>query len=142
MLCIETLLAMFWDGHTPTSSWSSQYRAALFADDDVQLEAARQSAQRLQQEIGQPIATEIAVGVPFYPAEGYHQKYRLRQQPALFEQLSGQFGSEAEMLASTPAAKLNAYVGGHATREQVQTELAASGLALSGSALTRRAAAG
>lgn len=142
VLPFATLLEMFWAGHTPTSSWSSQYRAALFVDDGAQLQQARDSARRLELELGQPVATEIAIDQPFYPAEGYHQKYRLRQQPSLMEALQKHFVDEPALLRSTAAAKLNGYVGGHATREEVQHDLQQVGLRFDGRGLAAMAVAG
>jgi len=109
----EALLALFWSGHDPTYGKGSQYRAALFCHDEAQLDAARRSAEELAQTLGAPIVTEIALGKPFHPAEAYHQKWRLRQRPALFETLLDLYPDEPALLASTAAAKANAYVGGH-----------------------------
>ncbi len=131
---------MFWDGHDPTVSWSSQYRAGLFCEDGEQLAAALRSAERIAEASGHPVATEVTSGKPFYAAEDYHQKYRLRRQPALFDALRERFGTEAEMLASTPAAKLNAHVGGNATLVQTNDALRPFGLVLEAGRLDALAA--
>jgi len=109
----EALLALFWDGHDPTYGKGSQYRAALFCHDEAQRAAAQRSAADVERELGAKVVTEILLGKPFHPAEAYHQKWRLRQQPALFERLRAHYPDEPAMLASTAAAKANAHLGGH-----------------------------
>lgn len=109
----EALLALFWSGHDPTYGKGSQYRAALFCHDEEQLAAGRRSAAAVERELGTKVVTEILLGKPFHPAEAYHQKWRLRQERALFETLLSHYPDEAAMLASTAAAKANAHVGGH-----------------------------
>src|SRR5947207_3235453 len=81
----ERLLKTFWESHDPTQSMrqgndvGTQYRSAIFATSDAQLETAQRSAERFGQALkGQgfgPIATEIAKAGPFYFAEDYHQQY-------------------------------------------------------------------
>ncbi len=110
---LEHLLSLFWSGHDPGYGKGSQYRAALFCNDEAQLAIARQSAAALEQELGAPVVTEILLGTPFHAAEAYHQKWRLRQRRELFEHLQAYYPDEPTLLASTAAAKANAYAGGH-----------------------------
>ncbi len=119
----EDLLALFWDGHDPTFGKGSQYRAGLYCDDENQLAAGRRTAGALQRELGESVVTEIVLGKPFYSAEDYHQKWRLRRTPAVFEALAGQYPDEETFLASTAAAKANAYVSGHGSPAQLQRDL-------------------
>ena len=109
----DTLLERFWASHEPTeSARSTQYRAALFCHSAEEYEAAQASAARWAERHGAPVATEIFQGLPYYPAEGYHQKWRLRRNKAVFEDLQACFPTEAALLASAAAAKLNGFVGG------------------------------
>ena len=119
----EDLLALFWNGHDPTYSKGSQYRAGLYCDDDAQLAAGRRSARALEHDLGAPVVTEIVLGKPFYAAEGYHQKWRLRQAATVFEALIKHYPDEEAFLASTAASKANAYVGGHGTAPQLERDL-------------------
>lgn len=119
----DDLLALFWDGHDPTFGKGSQYRAGLYCEDDEQLAAGRRTASALQQQLGAPVVTEIMLGKPFYSAEGYHQKWRLRQSAAVFEALAEHYPDEETFLASTAAAKANAYVSGQGTPAQLQRDL-------------------
>ncbi len=91
--------------------------------DQAQLDQAHASADRLHAQRGRPVRTRIELDPPFHAAEPYHQKWRLRRHAALFEALRHRFGSEPECLASTAAAKLNAYASGHWSRERLDDAL-------------------
>lgn len=123
IISYDDLLALFWDGHDPTFGKGSQYRAGLYCESDEQLAAGRRTATALQQKLGAPVVTEIVLGKPFHSAEGYHQKWRLRQTSAVFEALAAHYADEETFLASTAAAKANAYVSGHGSRAQLQRDL-------------------
>ncbi len=81
----EQLLRIFWKSHDPTQGMrqgndvGTQYRSAIYTDDEVQRAAALASRNAYQQALtaarhGQ-ITTEIADAPPFYYAEDYHQQY-------------------------------------------------------------------
>jgi len=80
------LLRIFWESHDPTQGMrqggdvGTQYRSAIFAVGDAQLEAARESRQAYQHALdaaghGRPITTEILAAPEFFYAEDYHQQY-------------------------------------------------------------------
>lgn len=81
----EALLKVFWENHDPTqgmrqgNDMGTQYRSAIYAMTETQLDAARASASeyapRLAAQGYGAITTEIAMGGAFYPAEAYHQQY-------------------------------------------------------------------
>lgn len=77
----EELLAVFWRNIDPLAKdrqfcdRGSQYRSGIYAMNDRQLELARASAERIREQLGQRIFTEIESAGPFYPAEQYHQDY-------------------------------------------------------------------
>ncbi len=79
----EQLLDVFWSNHNPTTpnrqgpDVGTQYRSAIYYQDDQQRAAAEASKQRLDESgrFGAPIVTEIAPAVEFYMAEDYHQQY-------------------------------------------------------------------
>ncbi len=79
------LLTVFWENHDPTQGMrqgndlGTQYRSVIYTNNDLQLEAARQSLAAYQSELtaanlGQ-ITTHIAPLDTFYYAEDYHQQY-------------------------------------------------------------------
>ncbi len=84
----EQLLKLFWEGHDPTQGMrqgndvGSQYRSAIYWQDEAQQAAAEASRDAYQQVLTAAghgtITTEIEPGRaahPFYYAEDYHQQY-------------------------------------------------------------------
>ncbi|CAJ0994667.1 Peptide methionine sulfoxide reductase MsrA [Sodalis praecaptivus] len=80
------LLGLFWQHHNPTQGMrqgddiGSQYRLALFPQDDAQREAARASLAAFAQAMAdagdtRPITTALEPAAPFYYAEDEHQQY-------------------------------------------------------------------
>jgi peptide-methionine (S)-S-oxide reductase len=132
VITFEQLLDLFWSRRTPTRAPSSQYRSALFCHDEAQLAIARASAEKQRTQLGHAIHTELTVGKYFYSAEDYHQKWRLRRHASLLRDLQRNYETEAALLASTAAAKLNAYVAGNGTAEQLDRDMDRLGLSDSG----------
>lgn len=79
----ETLLDRFFGMHNPTTlnrqgpDFGSQYRSAVFAEDEAQLDAARQKVAQVDAsgKWTDPVVTEVNLGGTFWPAEEYHQRY-------------------------------------------------------------------
>lgn len=80
----ETLVRHFFRLHDPTQlnrqgpDVGSNYRSAIFYDDDAQKLVAQRVRDELQPSYPQPIVTEIVPEQDFYRAEDYHQKYAER----------------------------------------------------------------
>jgi peptide-methionine (S)-S-oxide reductase len=80
------LLDVFWrniDPVTPNAQFcdhGSQYRSGIFYADAEQKRLAEESKQKLEtsKRFNRPIVTEIKMATAFYPAEGYHQDYYLK----------------------------------------------------------------
>jgi peptide-methionine (S)-S-oxide reductase len=81
----EELLRHFWEAHDPTQGMrqgndiGTQYRSAIFVQNDAQRAAAERSKELYQERLtaagyGQ-IATEILDAPTFFYAEEYHQQY-------------------------------------------------------------------
>ncbi len=79
----EKLLDVFWHNIDPTvknrqfCDSGTQYRTAIFFNDEAQRKAAEASVAALQKSrpFKEPIVTEIKMAGAFYPAEDYHQNY-------------------------------------------------------------------
>ena len=81
----QALLKVFWEGHDPTQGMrqgndtGTQYRSAIYAYGEEQLQAALASKQVFEQELRKRgfgrITTEIRAAPAFYYAEDYHQQY-------------------------------------------------------------------
>ena len=80
---LETLLAVFWATHDPTTlnkqgaDVGPQYRSAVFYLNEAQGELARSLKDKLMQSgiYSSAIVTEITPFSNFYPAEVYHHNY-------------------------------------------------------------------
>jgi hypothetical protein len=121
-------LEIFWDSHNPRVAPSSrQYASLILYHSETQKRAAERS--KLEQIASQgELQTEILPVGQFTWAEDYHQKYQLRGQRDLAAELSRVYPDYRDLTNSTAAARLNGYVGGHGTWEQLETEIGSLGL--------------
>jgi peptide-methionine (S)-S-oxide reductase len=81
----ENLLKVFWESHDPTQGMrqghdvGTQYRSAVFYQNQEQREAAQASAEAYGKSLAaagfRAITTEIVPASEFYFAEDYHQQY-------------------------------------------------------------------
>ena len=79
----ETLLDAFFSLHDPTQlnrqgpDWGTQYRSAIFAENDQQFSEARAKIAELcaAGSFRKPIVTEVTGASTFWKAEEYHQRY-------------------------------------------------------------------
>ncbi len=84
VVTFDDLLGAFWRHHDPTTpdrqgpDVGTQYRSAVFAHSEAQLEAARASAAAFGARFRRPIVTEIVPATTFWPAEEYHQGFTAR----------------------------------------------------------------
>jgi peptide-methionine (S)-S-oxide reductase len=124
----EELLDVFWNTHTPTSRpWSRQYASIVFYHDEAQRELALKTKEQQEAKRG-TIFTQIVPAGTFYPAEDYHQKYYLRNARDLTREFSAMYPDGGDFAGSTAAARVNGYLGGNGTCEQLQEELDSLGL--------------
>ena len=76
----DHLLDVYWHSIDPTDAGGQfcdrghSYTTAIFATDDQQLAEAKATKAAVQKDLGS-VATVIAMGAKFWPAEGYHQDY-------------------------------------------------------------------
>ena len=115
------LLDVYWTSHSPTSRpFSRQYASVIFYHDEEQRRLAEGSRDRREAELGKPVYTEIVPYAEFYLAEGYHQKYQLRHDRDLMAEFRAIYPDEADFINSTAAARVNGYVAGNGTLEELQ----------------------
>jgi len=119
------LLELFWELHDPTSKTSTQYMSVIFYHNDEQRKLAEESAKAQILLHTQPITTKIVRAQTFYNAEDYHQKYLLRQHKSLLRSLGL---SDAELIVSYVACRLNGYVGGYGNLAGFEKDLPTLGL--------------
>ena len=77
----DDLLDIFFSTHDPTqlnrqgNDVGTQYRSAIFPQDEEQERRARAGIERANGDQGGRIVTTIEANGPWYPAEDYHQQY-------------------------------------------------------------------
>jgi peptide-methionine (S)-S-oxide reductase len=133
VVSFDELLDLFWQSHDASRrSWSAQYRSIAFFHSEEQEAAARRSRERFGLAAGREPATEILPGDSFWPAEQYHQKYRLQHQRELNAEYRAIYPEFADYLASTAVARVNGYVSGEGRADQLERELPLLGLSEDG----------
>ncbi len=106
------LLEMFWENHDATRKRKPQYQSKIFYTSAEQKALAKESLEN------HPDArTQVEALKPFYVAEDYHQKYRLRNSRLMkeFEEMTPE-----EFRDSALAAKANGYAAGHLDQEEYE----------------------
>jgi peptide-methionine (S)-S-oxide reductase len=79
------LLDIFFATHDPTqlnrqgNDIGTQYRSAIFPQNDEQRAAAITAVERAQADRVEPVVTTIEPAAPWYPAEDYHRDYFARE---------------------------------------------------------------
>ena len=136
----EDLLALFWQSHNPTrGAYSTQYASLILTHGEQQLAAARASAANFEQAVGRKVLTRIEPLRRFYLAEGYHQKYRLRNDRQLMSEFSAMYPNDGEFVDSTAAARVNGYLDGEGSAARLARDIDDFGLTDEGQArLTAR----
>ena len=119
----------FWRDHDPThSAWRRQYMSAAFYHGKEQHEVILETRAEEEARRKENIVTEIRPAVQFYRAEDYHQKYYLRQQRQLAEEFMIIYPQPVKFTDSTATARVNGYLDGNGTPEQLKLELPRLGL--------------
>ncbi|XP_050303067.1 peptide methionine sulfoxide reductase isoform X2 [Anthonomus grandis grandis] len=118
----KDLLKLFWENHEYglTTFIKRQYMSLILYHDDEQKHIAELEIKIEAGKRNEKLITEIAPAGPFYPAEDYHQKYRLQKHGWIVEEL----GLTPELLqTSQVAAKLNGYVAGIGNRADLDRDM-------------------
>lgn len=119
----EELLDVFWSSHNPVSpAYSSQYRSVVFYHNEEQKQLAMQSRSNQAMRLGTRVFVEIVPAETFYPAEDYHQKYRLRQQSQILQEYQAIYPQIGDFVASTAVARVNGYLGSYGSCERLREE--------------------
>lgn len=129
----EKLLEVYWTvpNHCATPN-SRQYMSAIFYANDAQKKLALESREKAIAKSKPRLPIFVLPLREFYFAEGYHQKYALRQFPPLMQELTQIYPKHNDFLKSTAAARINGFVGGHGTLAQLEKEIDGFGLSPQG----------
>ncbi|GKV57634.1 methionine-S-sulfoxide reductase [Sporosarcina sp. NCCP-2222] len=125
LITYEEVLRHFWRNHYPNRDEykGRQYISLLRYGGNQQKETIDRIKKEMEQEMGEPIETDIGPFENFTWAEERHQKYYLKRYPRALEQLH-EFYPEPELLVnSTLAARLNGFVKGFGSRASLLAEI-------------------
>jgi peptide-methionine (S)-S-oxide reductase len=129
VISYEELLDIFWRSHNPHKpGWLRQYMSAVFYHNSDQENFARETLERYFQKTNREIFTEIMPYKKFYLAEGYHQKYHVRQYHDLVKEYIKIYPDENDFIDSTSAARVNGYVAGYGNLRILEEEIESLGL--------------
>jgi peptide-methionine (S)-S-oxide reductase len=98
----ETLLDVFWRNHDPFSANGQfcdrgpQYRAVIYHGSPREQAQAESTKAAFAARFNKAITTEITAASAFYPAEGYHQDYYLKN-PIKYKYYRYQCGRDARL---------------------------------------------
>ena len=123
------LLQLFWNNHNcRLKSAIRQYMSIIFYHNQKQQALASQSLQEQEKKLNAKVVTEIISLKNFYLAENYHQKYKLQQSSALRDRFMEIYPNFIDFINSTAVARVNGFLGGHGTCEQLKKEIDTYGL--------------
>ena len=124
---------VFWKSHDPfRPSYCSQYAARVFIHNDMQRTVVEEAVRKLEEDSGRKVVTEILPYETFYLAESYHQKYYLKAHMRLISEFRAIYPDERDMNDSTAVARVNGYVGGNGSFEQLRRDLPLLGISEEG----------
>ena len=105
-----------------------QYMKAVFYHSEQQRQQAIASKVALEDNIGSIVRTEIVPLRSFTMAEDYHQKFTLKGHKDLKNEMMRIYPRHQDLVDSTAAARLNGYIGGYGSRDQLLKEINSLGL--------------
>jgi len=124
----DALLDVFWRSHDARhAAHSGQYRSAVFYRTAEEHRTAEESKSRIEAMIG-PAHTAIEPLSRFYRAEDYHQKYRLRSRRGVMAGFRAMFPDDQDFVDSTAAARVNGWLEGCGSAEDIERDLPRLGL--------------
>lgn len=140
VISYEELLDLFWESHNPAARpYSRQYMSLILYRNDEQKRAAEKSLEEREKIIGKEIRTQIVPLDIFYQAEDYHQKYNLKGNSVILEDLRRYYPDPQGITDSTAAARINGYLGRYGSKKELEREIESFGLTEEGEkALLRR----
>ncbi len=113
-------------------SWSKQYKKAVFYHNEEQKRLAEKSLDMLASSMSGRVVSKLLPFSGFDLAEGYHQKYILRSNMTLLDEFEAKYPDVEGMVSSTATARVNGYLGGNGTCNQLKSEISGLGLSESG----------
>lgn len=129
VISYEDLLAVFFGSHDCSVSGAKrQYMSVVFFYDADQERLAHEAKEAMETTLGAVVETEILPAGTFYLAEDYHQKHTLQGYESFMREFRVMYPEFSDLIDSTAAARVNGYLSGYGTEEQLRRELDSLGL--------------
>uniref|UniRef100_A0AAR5PSU7 peptide-methionine (S)-S-oxide reductase n=1 Tax=Dendroctonus ponderosae TaxID=77166 RepID=A0AAR5PSU7_DENPD len=127
IISYRDLLKLFWDNHEYglTTVIKRQYMSLILYHEEEQKRIAELDIEVEAGKRNEKLITEIAPAGPFYPAEDYHQKYRLQKHKWIMEELNI---SPDQLQTSQIAARLNGYLAGVGKLQDLEKDVKVLGI--------------
>ena len=123
------LLDIFWSSHSPVMpSLSRQYMSIVFYHNEEQRKLAMETKRLKESSSGGKVYTQIVPYSAFHLAEAYHQKHQLQRVPELMREFRAIYPDTDDFINSTAVARVNGYLGGYGTLEELRDDLPGFGL--------------
>lgn len=121
----EEIIREFWRSHYPNRDAykGRQYISLLFWQSEEQKHIIEKLKIEKELQLNEPVETEIRPFDGFTEAEERHQKYYLKRYSKALEQLAELYPEMALLTPSTFAARLNGFVKGFGSRQQLLEEI-------------------
>ena len=100
----------------------------IFYHNDEQRMLALETRALEEKRRNKRIQTEIVPFGKFYLAEDYHQKYGLRGNSDLMREFKAMYPRDIDFINSTAAARVNGYIGGYGSPEEIKATIENLGL--------------
>ncbi|GAB6992001.1 peptide-methionine (S)-S-oxide reductase MsrA [Paenibacillus pini] len=126
VLTFEDILDVFWSNHNPVNIndyKGRQYMSLVLYHNEEQKEIISYVLQKVKELGKAERETAILPFSKFYPAEERHQKYYLKRYPDALEKLHTLYPSQADLMNSKLAARLNGLAKGYTNLERIISEI-------------------
>ena len=131
----EALVEKFFSFHDTTRAASSGWSmSAIFADGPEQEQVARSVLQSVQEGSKGTVQTRIVPDADFRLAGESQQKHALQGNRVLLAEFRAIYPDFSDLMDSTAATRVNAYLAGSGTDDQLRAELDGLGLSSAGQA--------
>jgi len=114
----------------------------IFYHDEAQKRLALETRDREAANRNARLYTVVVPYTEFYLAEDYHQKYRLQHEQDLMGEFRRMLPHMADFINSTAAARVNGYLAGYGTPQELEEEIDMLGLSEAGVRRLRQIVAG